>query len=275
MGKMSRTGLFACFNLLLWLPLASHVRANIVEPPFVDFGIKCMCSLSNMHANDEASFGKSSAGGGEGGADITSLLGTWGRPGLYAELVFTDFFGLQTGAYYLSQYCNLSPKYQKDLDQSAKKGIRPVKFRSHSLSIPLALCFYPTGREVDESFITLLVGLDFLLTFKNEFDERTQLLSSDGGGRNAERLRLFNCAALFGLNFQFPVGLFVEFMVDFWMMSALSHTNTLSPDRVKAGGDGGKRYEYAMFSDLKELYALNAKDVSIGIGYNFGALLYR
>lgn len=262
-GKMGKAGLFVCFGLLLWLPLASHVRANIVEPPFVDFGIKGMCSLSNMHANDEASFIKPENG--SDGSDITSVIGTWGRPGLYAEFVLTDFFGVQTGAYYLSQYCHLVPKHKGSI---GKNAIRPVKFRSHGLSVPLVLCFYPTGREVDESFITLLVGLDFLLTFKNEFDARTQRMSSVGP--NNERLGLFNFAGLFGLSFQFPIGLFVEFMFDFWVLNTLSHTPSLAEKGLKK-----QQYEYTMFSGLNALNALNAKDVSIGIGYNFGALLYR
>ena len=259
--KMGKAGLFVCFGLLLWLPFASHVRANIVEPPFIDFGIKCMCSFSNMHANDEASFKK--VGNVSDGSDITSVVGAWVRPGLYAEFVLTDFFGVQTGAYYLSQYCHLAPKREGAIDTD---GIRPVKFRSHGLSVPLVLCFYPTGREVDESFITLLVGLDFLLTFKNEFDERTQRL---GVVQNNERLGLFNFAGLIGCNFQFPIGLFLEFTFDFWVLNALSHTSSLAEKGIK------KKYEYPMFSGLSALNALNAKDVSVGIGYNFGALLHR
>ena len=261
MKKMGKAGLFACFSLSLWLPLASRVRASIVEPPFVDFGIKCMCSLSNMHANDEASFKKTDKE--SDGSDITSIMGTWVRPGLYAELVLTDFFGIQTGAYYLSQYCHLAPKRDGFTEKSS---IRPVRFRSHSLSLPLLLCFYPTGREVDESFITLLVGFDFLLTFKNEFDARTQFIK---GGKDNERLGLFNFAGFLGINFQFPIGLFVEGMFDFWVLNALSHTSSLAEQGTK------KKHEYAMFSDLSALNALHAKDVSIGIGYNFGALLYR
>lgn len=260
---MGKSGLFVCFGLLLWLPLTPHVRANIVEPPFVDFGIKGMCSLSNMHANDGASF-KNKVGVENADSDITSFIGTWGRPGLYAEFVLTDFFGVQTGAYYLSQYCHLAPKRKGAIDQGTS-SIRLVKFRSHGLSIPLALCFYPTGREVDESFITLLVGLDFLLTFKNDFDDVTDRKITDD-----ERVGLFNFAGLFGLSFQFPIGLFVEFMFDFWVLNTLSHTHSIMNKSAKL-----KMRDYTMFSDLDALKALNAKDVSIGIGYNFGALLYR
>jgi hypothetical protein len=187
-----------------------------------------------------------------GGKDIETKYKLFGNGRIYGEYVFCDYVGAQLGVGYRRDGGILKEKGATDENAT-------VSMMAHGVAVPLAVYFYPLGREEGEGMLTVHLGgsVFFPLIAQKLNKGNTTIDTNTLSDNQKKELSGWDYGAHLGWGWQFPFGLILE------AEYGINFRNRFSLEEGK---------NQTVLPGISNLKKLGTSYGNVNVGYNLASL---